>query len=56
MYIFGFMWKRLRQLWRPSGTQQAGIDSHKWESKIESIRSLSRERYVIPEIKDKCLG
>jgi len=53
MCIFGFLWRRLRQFWRTSGTPHTGIDSHKWESKIESIRSLSRERYVIPEIKDK---
>ncbi len=53
MFIFGFIWKCLRQLWRPSGTLQAGIDYHKWESKAESFRSLSKEQYLIPELKDR---
>jgi hypothetical protein len=53
MYIFGFIGRCLRQLWRSNGTQQTGINSHKWESKIESLKSLSKERYLIPEMKDK---
>jgi len=45
MCIFGFIWRRLRKLWGSSGTLQTGIDSHKWESKIEIFRSISRDRY-----------
>jgi hypothetical protein len=53
MFIFGFMRRCLRQLWRTSGNLHTGIDSHRWESKTESFRSLSREQYLIPELKDK---
>ena len=45
MRIFGFIWRRLRKLWQPSETLQTGIDSHKWESKIETLKSIPRDRY-----------
>ncbi len=45
MRIFGFIWKRLREFWQSSGTLQTGIDTHKWESKIEVFKSISRDRY-----------
>ena len=54
MFIFEFIWRWLRQLRRSRGTPQTGIDYHKWESKTESFRSLSREQYLIPELKDRC--
>jgi len=53
MYIFGLFWRRLRKLWQASGSLQNVVDSYKWESKVESFRSLSKERYIIPELKDK---
>jgi hypothetical protein len=40
--MFGLLWKSLRKLWRSSINQTTGIDSHKWESKIEILRSLRR--------------
>ena len=45
MRIFGFIWKHLRKFWQSSGTLQTEIDSHKWESKIEVFKSISRDRY-----------
>ena len=53
MFIFEFIWKCLRQLRRSRETPQTGIDYHKWESKTESFRSLSKEQYLIPELKDR---
>jgi hypothetical protein len=44
MRILKFMWKWWRQLWRSTANLQTGIDSHKWESKIEVFRSLSGKR------------
>lgn len=40
--MFGFLWKRLRKLWQSNESVAPGIDSHKWESKIEIFRSLKR--------------
>ena len=40
--MFGFLWKSLRKLWRSNESVAPGIDSHKWESKIEIYRSLRR--------------
>jgi hypothetical protein len=40
--VFGFLWKRLRKLWHSNESVAPGIDSHKWESKIEIFRSLKR--------------
>jgi hypothetical protein len=45
MKIFGFILKRLRKLWRSNEGLLTGIDTHKWESKIEIFRSLSEKRY-----------
>jgi hypothetical protein len=45
MKIFGFILKRLRKLWRSNESLLPGIDTHKWESKIEIFRSLSEERH-----------
>jgi len=41
MKVLSFMWRWWRRLWQPSGGGATGIDSHKWESKIEIIRRLS---------------
>ena len=41
MEIIGFIWKRLSTLWRSNESLLTGIDTHKWESKIEIFRSLS---------------
>jgi hypothetical protein len=38
--MFGFLWKRLRTLWLSNESVAPGIDSHKWESKIEIYRSF----------------
>ena len=53
MFVFGFIRKCLRQLWRSCGPPHNGIDYHRWESKAESFRSLSKEQYLIPEVKDR---
>jgi hypothetical protein len=45
MHVLGFIWRRLCKFWRGSGNVQTGIDSHKWESKFEVYRSLSKDRY-----------
>jgi len=45
MKLFGIVWKRLCKLWRSNERLLTGIDTHKWESKIETFRSLSRKRY-----------
>ncbi len=45
MKIFGLILKRLRTLWRSNESLLTGIDTHKWESKIEFFRSLSRKHY-----------
>jgi len=45
MKMFGFIWKRLCKLWRSNESLWAGIDTHRWESKIEIFRSLSQKRY-----------
>ena len=44
MRVLHFIWKCWRQLWRSSGAPPTGIDSHKWESKIEILRHLSSKR------------
>ena len=38
--MFGFLWKSLRKLWQSNESAATGIDSHKWESKIEIYRSF----------------
>jgi hypothetical protein len=38
--VFGFLWKSLRKLWKSDNSVATGIDSHKWESKIEILRSF----------------
>jgi len=40
--VFGFFWKSLRKLWRSNESVVTGIDSHKWQSKIEIFRSFRR--------------
>jgi hypothetical protein len=40
--MFGFLWKRFRKLWQSKEAVAPGIDSHKWESKIEIYRNLKR--------------
>ncbi len=45
MKMFGFIWKHLCKLLCSSESALTGIDSHKWESKIETFRSLSRKHY-----------
>lgn len=38
--MFGFLWNRLRKLWQSNESVVPGIDSHKWESKIEIYRNF----------------
>jgi hypothetical protein len=38
--MFGFLWKNIRKLWRSDKAVTTGIDTHKWESKIEIYRSF----------------
>ena len=43
MIILRFLCKIFRDLCGSKGTLSEGIDSHKWESKAEIARSLSRK-------------
>ena len=43
MVILRFLYKIFRDLCGSKGTLSEGIDSHKWESKAEIARSLSRK-------------
>jgi len=45
MSVLRLMWKMFRELWLSGGTLSNGIDSHKWESKVEILKSLSSKRY-----------
>ena len=45
MKVLKFVWKCWRGLWRSGQSLPTGINSHKWESKIEILRPLSRRRY-----------
>ena len=45
MRIAKFIWKCWRGLWRPCHRMPTGINSHKWESKIEILRNLSSKRH-----------
>lgn len=38
--MFGFLWKALCKLWRSNINEKSGIDTHKWESKIEIYRNF----------------
>jgi hypothetical protein len=38
--MIGFLWKNLRKLWQSNKSVATGIDSHKWESKVEIYRSF----------------
>lgn len=40
--MFSLLWKSLRKLWHSNKIADNGIDSHKWESKIEIYRNLKR--------------
>ena len=44
MRVLKFVWKCLCGLWLSEGNS-TGIDSHKWESKIETYRRLSSRQY-----------
>ncbi len=44
MRVFKFVWKCWCGLWR-LGWISTEIDSHKWESKMETFRPVSRRRY-----------
>ena len=41
MGIVKLVWKMFRKLWPSSDTLSAGIDCHKWESKMEIFRNFS---------------
>ena len=45
MKILKFVKKCWRGLKRPGRSTPPGIDSHKWESKIEILRQLSNKHY-----------
>ncbi len=44
MRVLRFVWKCWCELWRSCGVSNE-IDSHKWESKMETFRHVSRGRY-----------
>jgi hypothetical protein len=41
MIILRLIYKMFHKFWGSSGTASDGIDSHRWESKVEILRSLS---------------
>jgi hypothetical protein len=41
----GLIWKHLRKFCRPCENPLTGVDSHKWESKVEIFKSLSSKRF-----------
>jgi hypothetical protein len=41
MIILRFICKMFHEFWGSGGTSPNGIDSHRWESKVEILRSLS---------------
>jgi len=41
MRFLKFVWKCWRRLWHSHG-HTTGIDSHKWESKMEIFRKLAK--------------
>ena len=45
MKMLKFVWKCWRGLRRSGRSVPAGIDTHKWESKIEILRNLSSKRH-----------
>jgi hypothetical protein len=45
MRVMKFIRKCWRGLWRPGHHIPTGINSHKWESKIEILRHLSDKRH-----------
>ena len=45
MRVLKFVWKCWCRLWRSRQNLPTGINSHKWESKIEILRHLSRRRH-----------
>jgi len=45
MRMLKFVWKYWCRLWRPCQRIPTGINSHKWESKIEILRNLSSKHH-----------
>ncbi len=45
MRMLKFVWKYWCRLWRPCNRVPTGINSHKWESKIEILRNLSSKHH-----------
>jgi hypothetical protein len=45
MRMLKFVWKCWCRLWRPCHRIPTGINSHKWESKIEILRNLSSKHH-----------
>jgi len=45
MFILRVLVKLFHSLCRSDAAVQNGIDSHKWESKVELIRGLSNNRH-----------
>jgi len=43
--MLGLIWKHLCKFWGPCENPLTGVDSHKWESKVEIFKSLSGERF-----------
>jgi hypothetical protein len=43
--------KWLHKFWNPSTSMPSGIDSHKWDSKIEILGSLSSRSHSIVHTK-----
>ncbi|MHC4617065.1 MAG: hypothetical protein ACYTEQ_04855 [Planctomycetota bacterium] len=44
MRVLRLVLKWWRRLWRATGNLQTTIDSHRWESKVEILKSLSPKR------------
>jgi len=51
--ILGLIWKHLCKFWGPCENPLTGVDSHKWESKVEIFKAY-RTSVSIPEVKDRC--
>jgi hypothetical protein len=51
MKVLRYINKRLHKFWEPNMSVTAGIDSHKWESKIEILGCLSGRSHQFIEPK-----
>jgi len=47
MKVFRYINKWLHKIWEPNISMQTGIDSHKWNSKMEILGCLSSRSHQI---------